>query len=184
MALSTRGALYSIREIVPRVKTGASTALARSHSGALTTLHTLGYSYTIKDTVSSSQFSTVAANLNTQIWMEWKDCYSKDARIESRASPLAHGQAVNYIREGYMAAIENARRQPTESEEDVVADRSDEDPLPPLNHHTIRLPAGEAGPNPTESEEDVTADRSDDDPLRPGDHRTEGQAEGSCGRPG
>lgn len=176
MALPTRGALHLIREIAPWVKTGASTAHARSRPGPLTTLHNIGCSYTIMETVSSNQFFTVAATLNTQNWMEWPDCYSKDARLESRAAPLAHAQAVNYIREGYMATIENARRQPTESEEDVVADRSDEDPLPPLNHHTIRLPAGEAAPNPTESEEDVTADRSDDDPLRPRNRRTEGQA--------
>ncbi|GKU09716.1 hypothetical protein FLAG1_11614 [Fusarium langsethiae] len=56
---------------------------------------------------------------------------------------------------------------PTESEEDVVADRSTEDPIPPEKHHTIRLPAGDAQPKPTESEEDVVADRTEDDPLRP-----------------
>ncbi|SCO92508.1 uncharacterized protein FRV6_16636 [Fusarium oxysporum] len=56
---------------------------------------------------------------------------------------------------------------PTESEEDVVADRSTEDLLPPEKHHTIRLPAWGAGPKPTESEEDVVADRTEDDPLRP-----------------
>lgn len=176
MALSTRGALNSIREIAPRVKPGASTALAQSRPGALTAFHNLAYSYAMKGTSSINQLSAIAPTRRRQNWMEWKDCYSKDARIESRAAPLAHAQAVNYIREGYMAAIENAQRQPTESEEDVVADRSDEDPLPPLNHHTIRLPAGEAAPNPTESEEDVTADRSDDDPLRPGNHSTGGQA--------
>jgi hypothetical protein len=48
---------------------------------------------------------------------------------------------------------------PTESEADVAADRSDEDPLPPGLHHTIRLGAGDAAPRPTESEEDVAADR-------------------------
>jgi hypothetical protein len=56
---------------------------------------------------------------------------------------------------------------PTESEEDVVADRLTEDPLPPDKHHTIQLPAGDAEPKPTESEEDVVADRTKDDPLRP-----------------
>ena len=56
---------------------------------------------------------------------------------------------------------------PTESEADVAADRSDEDPLPPEMHHTIRLGAGEAGERPTESEEDVAADlgRWGADPL-------------------
>ncbi|RGP81828.1 hypothetical protein FLONG3_25 [Fusarium longipes] len=56
---------------------------------------------------------------------------------------------------------------PTESEEDVVADRSTEDPLPPEKHHTIRLPAGDAQPKLTESEEDMVADRTKDDRLHP-----------------
>ncbi|KAK4154692.1 hypothetical protein C8A00DRAFT_14190 [Chaetomidium leptoderma] len=56
---------------------------------------------------------------------------------------------------------------PTESEADVAADRSDLDPLPPGKHHTIRLGPGEAGSVPTESEADVAADRggADLDPL-------------------
>lgn len=57
---------------------------------------------------------------------------------------------------------------PTESEADVAADRSDEDPLPQGMHHTIRLPVGDAGGKPTESEEDVAADRGEVDPLAPG----------------
>jgi hypothetical protein len=61
---------------------------------------------------------------------------------------------------------DNLRRTPTESEEDVVADRSTDDPLPPGKHNTIRMPAGDAQPKPTESEEDVVADRSNEDPLR------------------
>jgi hypothetical protein len=57
---------------------------------------------------------------------------------------------------------------PTESEADVAADRSDYDPLPPELHRTICLGAGEAAPRPTESEEDVAADRggAGEDPLR------------------
>ncbi len=54
---------------------------------------------------------------------------------------------------------------PTESEADVAADRSDDDPLPPGLHHTIQMPPGEAAPKPTDSEERVTADRSEEDPL-------------------
>lgn len=56
---------------------------------------------------------------------------------------------------------------PTESEADVAADRSDLDPLPVELHHTIRLGPGDSGPNPTESEADVMADRggSGMDPL-------------------
>ncbi|KAH6853173.1 hypothetical protein B0I37DRAFT_419910 [Chaetomium sp. MPI-CAGE-AT-0009] len=60
---------------------------------------------------------------------------------------------------------------PTESEADVAADRSDDDPLPPGLHHTIRLGAGDAAPLPTESEADVVADRGgpDADPLGAGE---------------
>jgi len=56
---------------------------------------------------------------------------------------------------------------PTESEADVAADRSDDDPLPPHLHRTIRLGAGNAAPRMTESEEDVVADRGvgGEDPL-------------------
>jgi len=56
---------------------------------------------------------------------------------------------------------------PTESEADVAADRSDDDPLPPHLHRTIRLGAGDAAPRMTESEEDVVADRGTggEDPL-------------------
>jgi hypothetical protein len=53
---------------------------------------------------------------------------------------------------------------PTESEEDVAADRSTIDPLHPESVETsIETPT--ANENPTESEEDVTADRSSEDPL-------------------
>ncbi|KAK0631441.1 hypothetical protein B0T14DRAFT_559236 [Immersiella caudata] len=54
---------------------------------------------------------------------------------------------------------------PTESEADVAADRSDEDPLPPSLHHRIIVPAGDAEGKPTPSEERVRADRSPEDPL-------------------
>ncbi|RFN43126.1 hypothetical protein FIE12Z_12637, partial [Fusarium flagelliforme] len=79
-------------------------------------------------------------------------------RYEASASPF-----------GLFTMQKGTRGTPTESEEDVVADRSTEDPLPPEKHHTIRLPAGDAQPRPTESEEDVVADRAEDDPLRPKD---------------
>ncbi|KAH7199061.1 uncharacterized protein B0J16DRAFT_331533 [Fusarium flagelliforme] len=79
-------------------------------------------------------------------------------RYEASASPF-----------GLFTMQKGTRGTPTESEEDVVADRSTEDPLPPEKHHTIRLPAGGAQPRPTESEEDVVADRAEDDPLRPKD---------------
>ncbi|KAH6678376.1 ribosomal subunit 39S-domain-containing protein [Halenospora varia] len=55
--------------------------------------------------------------------------------------------------------------EPTESQEDVEADRSEEDPL-----HDERAPASIDGTTqerqPTESEEDVVADRSEEDPLK------------------
>ncbi|EAQ93824.1 predicted protein [Chaetomium globosum CBS 148.51] len=64
---------------------------------------------------------------------------------------------------------------PTESEADVAADRSDLDPLPPGLHHTIRLGAGDAAPLPTESEADVVADRgaadADAEPLWAGEKK-------------
>jgi len=56
---------------------------------------------------------------------------------------------------------------PTESEEDVAADRSAIDPLPPSSI-LIESPASEETSQkgrPTESEEDVAADRSPEDPL-------------------
>jgi hypothetical protein len=55
---------------------------------------------------------------------------------------------------------------PTESEEDVAADRSSVDPLHP---ESTEAPVDETATNenPTESEEDVAADRSPIDPLHP-----------------
>jgi len=54
---------------------------------------------------------------------------------------------------------------PTESEEDVAADRSEEDPL---HHEEKPTPIDETAEKgePTESEEDVAADRSEADPLK------------------
>ncbi|KAK1752715.1 hypothetical protein QBC47DRAFT_405030 [Echria macrotheca] len=59
---------------------------------------------------------------------------------------------------------------PTESEADVAADRCEDDPLPPVMHRTIQMPAGEAAAygRPTDSEERVAADRAAEDPLRKG----------------
>ncbi|KAL1837769.1 hypothetical protein VTJ49DRAFT_3405 [Mycothermus thermophilus] len=70
---------------------------------------------------------------------------------------------------------EEVKGNPTESEADVAADRSDLDPLPPGLHHTIRMGPGEAGPLPTESEADVAADlgRAGEDPVPVGEHFTE-----------
>ncbi|KAA8576225.1 hypothetical protein EYC84_006376 [Monilinia fructicola] len=56
------------------------------------------------------------------------------------------------------------KRAPTESEEDVAADRSPIDPLHP--EPTPKLDETVEKGNPTESEEDVAADRSTVDPLK------------------
>ncbi|KAK1829529.1 hypothetical protein QBC39DRAFT_413190 [Podospora conica] len=62
---------------------------------------------------------------------------------------------------------------PTQSEANVWADRTDEDPLlddvRTLHEmNTIELPAGEAETQPTDSEERVRADRAQDDPMKAG----------------
>lgn len=62
---------------------------------------------------------------------------------------------------------------PTESEADVWADRTDMDPLVDdcrtlHDMNTIELPAGEAEARPTDSEEAVRAERAQEDPLRSG----------------
>jgi len=67
--------------------------------------------------------------------------------------------------DGIVAVSGEVKGNPTESEADVAADRSDDDPLPPGLHHRIAMPAGEAAGKPTPSEERVHADRSREDPL-------------------
>ncbi|WZH50286.1 uncharacterized protein QYS62_011530 [Fusarium acuminatum] len=84
-----------------------------------------------------------------------------------RDSALSNRYAASAGPLGLFTMQKDTHGTPTESEEDVVADRLTEDPLPPDKHHTIQLPAGDAEPKPTESEEDVVADRTKDDPLRP-----------------
>jgi len=74
-------------------------------------------------------------------------------------------RSVDEADDGIVAISGEVKENPTESEADVAADRTDEDPLPPGLHHTIPLPAGEAAPEPTPSEERVRADRSPEDPL-------------------
>ncbi|KAM7182999.1 hypothetical protein V8F33_013871 [Rhypophila sp. PSN 637] len=91
-----------------------------------------------------------------------------DLSIEERASRLS--QAVDIFTAKLRGAIFVAYKgevkgNPTESEADVAADRSDDDPLPPEKHHTIPMPAGDLAPKPTEAEEDVRADYINDDVL-------------------
>jgi len=65
-----------------------------------------------------------------------------------------------------LAVKGEVKENPTESEADVAADRSDDDPLPPGLHQTILLPEGDALPKKkTDSEERVAADRAEEDPL-------------------
>ncbi|KAK3335183.1 hypothetical protein B0T19DRAFT_395068 [Cercophora scortea] len=100
--------------------------------------------------------------------MHWDHWHLPDVSIATRAANLSLWQLQHH--RGAASPVEATSEvhvNPTESEEDVVADRSDEDPLPPGAHKTIRLPAGDAAPKPTEAEEDVTADRSEEDPLGP-----------------
>ncbi len=101
--------------------------------------------------------------------------YSYDDRARSfystqiyagQVSPPNHGRAMHSASGGPPDVLETAhmfgrevKGNPTESEADVAADRSDLDPLPVEHHRTIRMGAGGAGPQPTESEEDVMADR-------------------------
>ncbi|KAI9744115.1 MAG: hypothetical protein M1818_002267 [Claussenomyces sp. TS43310] len=61
--------------------------------------------------------------------------------------------------EEIVQSLTPAEQAPTESEADVAADRSSEDPLhPAVDETAVKI-------NPTESEEDVAADRSTEDPL-------------------
>jgi len=80
----------------------------------------------------------------------------------SHALTRLQGQISDAI---FVAVSGEVKGNPTESEADVAADRSDEDPLPPEKHHTIQMPAGDLAPKPTPSEEFVKADRAKEDPL-------------------
>ena len=75
-------------------------------------------------------------------------------------------QAVESLRAQAMEEEDN-EVEPTESQEDVVADRSEVDPLKKDEVEPIPDPhdptSGQG--DPTESEEDVAADRSEEDPL-------------------
>ncbi|KAK5652314.1 hypothetical protein OQA88_10664 [Cercophora sp. LCS_1] len=99
------------------------------------------------------------------LWKYW----NVDPRVESQAPGPCFGTKVFIQMEEPHPPAFNAggvvKGDPTESEADVAADRCDEDPLPPGMHHTIAMPAGEAGEEQTDSEARVRADRSPDDPL-------------------
>ncbi|KAK1763948.1 hypothetical protein QBC33DRAFT_548400 [Phialemonium atrogriseum] len=140
------------------------------HPGRICALHSSSRLHKTLDPISSTEPSTLGDHLSAQQWLKWQHCHTQDVRLAPRATHAQVAAEQVPLRAAYAASDDNItrRRSPTESEEDVVADRSDDDPLPPGAHHTIRLPAGEAAPRPTESEEDVAADRSEDNPLPPG----------------
>ncbi|KAM0317546.1 hypothetical protein ACHAO8_002384 [Botrytis cinerea] len=89
--------------------------------------------------------------------------------IQSLAPPMATSKKGKQRRKARLAATSSIdetseKTAPTESEEDVAADRSPIDPLHP--EPTPKIDETVKKENPTESEEDVAADRSTVDPLK------------------
>lgn len=124
-----------------------------------------------KTSDSSTETFGLAGSRGMDPWQGWSHlCGARTSRSLSHCSPLLIPE--RSVDCTYFAAAGGVPERPTESQEDVVADRSEEDPLPPEKHRNIPLPSGGAGPKPTESEEDVVADRSDEDPLLPEKHHT------------
>jgi hypothetical protein len=94
--------------------------------------------------------------------------------------PSANGAQLRFTKDSSLEQVlqslsasvdETAEKEaPTESEEDVAADRSEVDPLHPEENKTEekQTPVDETAEKgePTESEEDVAADRSEADPLK------------------
>lgn len=114
-----------------------------------------------------STSASAVSSSNKQVLHEWTSRNPQLSRLGMR-------EVFNDLHNRRISTKSDPPGQATESEADVVADRSDEDPLPASKHHTIRLPPGEAAPNPTESEADVAADRSEDDPLASNPRVTKG----------
>ncbi|KAK0732004.1 hypothetical protein B0H67DRAFT_640316 [Lasiosphaeris hirsuta] len=88
-----------------------------------------------------------------------------DVVIEDQTPRSISRESRDVPADSILAVSGEVKGNPTESEADVWADRTDDDPLPPELHHTIQLPAGDAVPGPTDSEQEVQADRSEEDPL-------------------
>ena len=95
-----------------------------------------------------------------------------DLTLEVQISPSAAGAALEFSQEASLEdivqsltpAVEDettVKGNPSESEENIAADRSTTDPL----HPSSEVDETAAKGNPTESEEDVAADRSTVDPL-------------------
>lgn len=96
--------------------------------------------------------------------------YTQDVQI----SPSADGVELQFTKDSSLAEVlqslgptneTDVKEAPTESEEDIAADRSEEDPLHPDESTTVVDETAEKE-NPTESEEEVAADRSEVDPLQ------------------
>lgn len=159
-------ATRAIRATAPQaIRAGAGTI--SGNPAPIYAFHRLAGLRKVKEPVSSSESFTLASTQGTQHRVQWQYSHTEDVRVDPRAAPQSPVEAAKYVRAGYMEALGETRTNdhPTESEQDVVADRSGEDPLPPAKHHTIQMPQSWPVPNPTESEANVAADRAAEDPL-------------------
>ena len=96
-----------------------------------------------------------------------------DMTLDVQINPSANGAALQFSNETSLedvvqslaVSVDEAAEKgaPTESEEDIAADRSSVDPLQP--EATSGIDETSEKGNPTESEEDIAADRSTQDPL-------------------
>ncbi|PMD55781.1 uncharacterized protein K444DRAFT_537093 [Hyaloscypha bicolor E] len=108
-----------------------------------------------------------------------------DLTHEVQISPTATGATLQFSQKASLEQViqsltpavddeTTVKENPTESEEDVAADRSTIDPLHPSSPEVEVDETAEKG-NPTESEEDVAADRSTVDPLSGSTQMTYGE---------
>jgi len=124
-----------------------------------------------------------------QVGMPLKDISAAipgvDLTHEVQISPTATGATLQFSQEASLEQViqsltpavddeTTVKENPTESEEDVAADRSTIDPLHPSSPEVEVDETAEKG-NPTESEEDVAADRSTVDPLSGSTQMTYGE---------
>lgn len=90
--------------------------------------------------------------------------FGEDARLQFADIAPSLEQIVQSLSPALNETVE--KTDPTESEEDVAADRSDVDPLHPEAAEATVVDETAEKSEPTESEEDVAADRSTEDPLQ------------------
>ncbi|CAG8977894.1 hypothetical protein HYALB_00001771 [Hymenoscyphus albidus] len=106
-------------------------------------------------------------------------CRELDCTMDVAITPTAKGATLVFPERGTLRLIlqelaspssskasEEAPVQPTESQEDVDADRSPVDPLYPTEKPIEHELPEDRKPQPTKSEEDVAADRSKENPLK------------------